>query len=60
MDALRSSVEDRDGVAGDQPGLNSYMVKPMNFTRFFNLARPAAQHGTVINQTHHSRQGTAS
>jgi len=52
---LTSSAEERDVVASYQLGVNSYLVKPVDFTQFVNVVRDAGLYWAVINKTPHSR-----
>lgn len=47
---LTSSAEDRDIIESYQLGVNSYIVKPVNFERFSEVARQLGDYWLSINQ----------
>jgi len=48
---LSSSREDRDVKAGYQLGVNSYIVKPVDFTQFTEAIRSLGLYWVLLNQT---------
>jgi len=47
---LTSSAEDRDVIESYQLGVNSYIVKPVNFEQFSETARRLGYYWLLINQ----------
>ena len=47
---LTSSAEDRDIIESYQLGVNSYIVKPVNFEQFSETARQLGYYWLLINQ----------
>ena len=47
---LTSSAEDRDVIESYQLGVNSYIVKPVNFEQFSETARQLGYYWLLINQ----------
>jgi two-component system response regulator len=47
---LTSSAEDRDIIESYQLGVNSYIVKPINFEQFSETARQLGYYWLLINQ----------
>ena len=50
---LSSSQEKRDLAESYQLGVNSYLVKPMDFDKFADLARIVGTYWLKFNQLHH-------
>jgi two-component system, response regulator len=49
--ALSSSIEERDLVESYRHGVNSYIVKPMDFDQFASTVRLIGQYWLELNQT---------
>jgi DNA-binding response OmpR family regulator len=49
MVVMTSSRAERDIVASYQLGVNSYIVKPLDFEPFTNPARPLGLYGMLLN-----------
>lgn len=48
---LTSSAEERDIVESYQLGVNSYLVKPVDFTKFIEVVSHAGLYWVVLNKT---------
>ena len=50
---LTSSAEERDIVESYKLGVNSYLVKPVDFEQFINVVSQAGMYWAVLNKTPH-------
>jgi len=48
---MTSSAEERDVIDSYKLGVNSYLVKPVDFTRFLDVVSQAGLYWAVLNQT---------